>query len=100
MSTTIGDLGSRAIATLDALVETADPVVDEWQYVTDLRAVWGARLVAVVTPRASEPADDEQVAAVEALDAVARSIGDPHRAIDWLSTLPQAILLAIGEPPS
>ena len=25
------------------------------------------------------------------------SIADPHRAIDWLSTFPQVVLLAIGE---
>jgi hypothetical protein len=26
-------------------------------------------------------------------------IADPHRAIDWLSTLPQVALVALGERP-
>ena len=26
-------------------------------------------------------------------------IEDPHRAIDWLSTFPQVVLLALGEQP-
>ena len=29
----------------------------------------------------------------------ARLISDPHRAIDWLSTLPQVVLVALGERP-
>jgi hypothetical protein len=31
------------------------------------------------------------------LVAEASSIADPHRAIDWLSTLPQVALAALGE---
>ena len=33
-----------------------------------------------------------------AIDEIGR-ISDPHRAIDWLSTFPQVVLLALGEPP-
>ena len=33
-----------------------------------------------------------------AIDEIGR-IEDPHRAIDWLSTFPQVVLLAIGERP-
>jgi len=36
-------------------------------------------------------------AAVDRLVAEADMVGDPHRAIDWLSTLPQATLVALGE---
>ena len=39
------------------------------------------------------------IAAVDrAIDEIDR-ITDPHRAIDWLSTFPQVVLLAIGELP-
>ena len=33
-----------------------------------------------------------------AIDEIGR-IADPHRAIDWLSTFPQVVLLALGERP-
>jgi hypothetical protein len=33
-----------------------------------------------------------------AIDQIAR-IDDPHRAIDWLSTFPQVVLVALGERP-
>jgi hypothetical protein len=34
---------------------------------------------------------------MEALVAEAGRITDPHRAIDWMSTLPQVALAAVGE---
>jgi hypothetical protein len=98
MTATIADLLDRAIAGFDALAVTAEPIADEWQYVTDLGTVWRARLGAVAEARGGEPADPAVEAAVEALVAEARLIGDPHRAIDWLSTLPQVALAALGEP--
>ena len=33
-----------------------------------------------------------------AIDEIGR-IADPHKAIDWLSTFPQVVLLALGETP-
>ena len=33
------------------------------------------------------------------LSAEAAAIDDPHRAIDWLSTYPQVLLVAVGERP-
>jgi hypothetical protein len=97
MAATIPELMVRATAALELLAGTAEPVVDEQQYVRDLVTVWSARLAAVGTARASQPPDPEADAAIGWLAAEAARIADPHRAIDWLSTLPQAALLAIGE---
>jgi hypothetical protein len=94
---TVGDLIDRALVGFDALAVTAEPVADEWQYVTDLDTVWRARLHAVATARASEPAPPGAEDAIETLVAEAGRIEDPHRAIDWLSTLPQVALAALGE---
>ena len=94
MAASIADLVDRALAGFDALAATAEPVADEWQYMTDLDTVWRARLRAVAEARGAEPAPE---AAVEELVAEAGRITDPHRAIDWLSTLPQVALAALGE---
>ena len=51
MPPTVADLVERALAAFDALAATAEPVADEWQYVTDLGTVWRARLQAVSTAR-------------------------------------------------
>jgi hypothetical protein len=94
---TIAHLVERALAGFDALVVTAEPVEDEWQYVTDLGTVWRARLQAVADARGAEPAPPGAELAVETLVEEAARISDPHRAIDWLSTLPQVALAAMGE---
>ena len=90
----------RAADTLEVLAETAAPVDAEWQYVRDLVAVWGGRLRAVATAAAGRPGPPGAEAAIERLTAEAAAITDPHRAIDWLSTFPQAALLAVGETPA
>ena len=97
MAATIADLVDRALAGFDALAATAEPIADEWQYLTDLDTVWRARLRAVAAARGDEPAPPGAEAAVEELVAEAGRIADPHRAIDWLSTLPQVALAALGE---
>jgi len=91
-----------SLARLTALGET---ITDEWTYVHDLETVWVARLRAVavaVAPRLAESplspaALRELETAVDRLVAEADLVTDPHRAIDWLSTLPQATLVALGE---
>jgi hypothetical protein len=98
MPATVADLVERALSGFDALAATAEPIADEWQYLTDLDTVWRARLTAVATARGSEPAGPESDAAIGALIAEAGRITEPHRAIDWLSTLPQVALAALGEP--
>lgn len=94
---TVADLIDRALAGFDALAAAAEPVTDEWQYLTDLDTVWRARLRAVADSRGHEPAPPAADAAIAALVDEAARITDPHRAIDWLSTLPQVALAALGE---
>ncbi len=96
---TIGQLLEGAVAAYDELVTLAEDVEDEWTYVMDLSAAWRERLAAVAAERGSEPAAAPQQAAIDrAVDEVGR-IGDPHRAIDWLSTFPQVVLSALAERP-
>jgi hypothetical protein len=97
VSATIADLIDRALGGFDTLAATAEPIADEWQYLTDLDTVWRARLRAVAEARGSQAAPPGAEAAVEELVAEAGRITDPHRAIDWLSTLPQVALAALGE---
>jgi hypothetical protein len=97
MAASIADLLDRALAGFDTLAATAEPIADEWQYLADLRTVWQARLRSVAEARGDEPAPPGAEAAVEALVAEAGRITDPHRAIDWMSTLPQVALAAVGE---
>jgi hypothetical protein len=93
----IRDLVERALTAHDALADKGEEIDDEWSYVNDLREAWAERLAAVADERGDEPADPD---AVDAIDAAVGEIGliaDPHRAIDWLSTFPQVVLLALGE---
>jgi len=98
MPATVADLVQRALAGFEALGATAEPIADEWQYLTDLDTVWRGRLRAVADARGDEPAAPEVEAAIDALVAEAGRVTDPHRAIDWLSTLPQVALAALREP--
>jgi hypothetical protein len=96
---TIGDVAQQALDAYEALAALAEDVEDEWTYVTDLSAAWRARIESVITERGGEPLDPPALAAVErAIEEVGR-IGDPHRAIDWLSTFPQVALTIFGEQP-
>ncbi len=89
----------RALDGLDALTLLGEDVDDEWQYVQDLSEAWRARLTEVAAARAGESLPTEHGAAVDRVCAEAGLITDPHRAIDWLSTFPQVILVALGERP-
>lgn len=98
MAATVADCIARALEGFAALSTTAESVEDEWQYVTDLATVWRGRFAQVVAARGLEPAPPGAADAMDALVAEAALVTDPHRAIDWLSTLPQVALAAIGEP--
>jgi hypothetical protein len=98
MAATIPELMERAIAALERLAATADPIDDEQQYVRDLVLVWSARLRAVGADRATQAGTPELDDAINWMAAEAGRVADPHRAIDWLSTLPQVAILAVGEP--
>ena len=87
-----------ALEAYAALAELGEEVDDEWTYVTDLAAAWRERLESVGSARAGEGVETAVDAAIDlAVEEIAR-IDDPHRAIDWLSTFPQVVLLALGEP--
>lgn len=94
---------SAAIAiTVDALESLAalgEDVDDEWQYVQDLTAAWRDRLTALEVIRGDDGIEPTIGAAIVLLPDEAARIADPHRAIDWLSTLPQVALASLGERP-
>jgi hypothetical protein len=95
----VADAITAASAAYDELVERAEEVEDEWSYVNDLADAWRARLADVADARGAEPAGSGVADAVATLSAEARAMDDPHRAIDWLSTYPQVLLIAVGERP-
>jgi hypothetical protein len=57
------------------------------------------RLDLVASSRGQEAAPDETSTAIDRAIAEIGLIADPHRAIDWLSTFPQVVLVALGEAP-
>ena len=90
-------IAERAAVAYLALADLAETIEDEWQYVTDLvdsylpsiRAMGvGPEAGAALTPEA-EAATDEAIAEIAL-------ITDPHKAIDWLSTFPHVVALALG----
>jgi hypothetical protein len=95
----VADAITAASAAYDELAELAEGVEDEWSYVTDLADAWRERLADVADRRGTDPAGPGVAAAVAVLSAEAAAIDDPHRAIDWLSTFPQVLLVAVGERP-
>lgn len=98
-SPTIDDLVTRALEAYEALTSLGEEVDDEWSYVNDLSAAWRDRLAEVVATRAASTVASEVDAAIDAACAEIGRLTDPHRAIDWLSTFPQVVLLALGERP-
>lgn len=96
---TVADAIAAAQAAYDTLTELAEDVEDEWSYVNDLANAWRDRFDAVVAARGDEPVGVGVPGAIEAVAGEAAAIDDPHRAIDWLSTCPQIVLIALGERP-
>ncbi len=96
---TIGDAIAAARPAYDDLTALAEDVEDEWSYVNDLARAWTERMDAVAAARGHEPAAPGVADAVPALAAEVALLDDPHRAIDWLSTFPQVLLIALGERP-
>lgn len=95
----VADLVGRALIAHDALVALGEEVEDEWSYVQDLAGAWRPELERAGIDAPTGPADRAVIDAIDRLvDEVGR-IDDPHRAIDWLSTFPQAVLLALGVDP-
>ena len=93
---TIPELVRQAIAAEEALATLGEEIEDEWSYVNEVRDAWIDRLNDAAAPfDGTDPADPAVVEAVRLAIDEAGTIRDPHRAIDWLSTLPQVILLAL-----
>jgi hypothetical protein len=96
-SALVRELLDRAILAHRALADLGEQVEDEWTYVNDLHDAWAARLIELAEARGNEPVPGGASDAIDEAIVEIGSIADPHRAIDWLSTFPQVVLLAIGE---
>ena len=95
----VADVIATAWVGYEELVALGEEIEDEWSYVNDLAEAWRSPLVEVEEVRGREAASGELIDAVAALAAEAAEIEDAHRAIDWLSTYPQVLLIALGEQP-
>jgi hypothetical protein len=96
---TVRDTLDRAREAYTTLAELGEEIDDEWSYVNALADAWRDRFDEVDAARGDEPIGDDAAAAVDrAIDEIGR-IEDPHRAIDWLSTFPQVVVVALGERP-
>jgi hypothetical protein len=84
----------RAVEAYRTLADLAETVEDEWQYVTDLADAYLPSIQALAD--SGEPLTADQVAAVDEAIAEIGLIADPHKAIDWLSTFPHVVALALG----
>jgi len=94
---TVDDQARDALTAYEDLASLAEDIEDEWTYVTDLHAAWRERIEKLVDERGTEAVTALQEAAIsQAIDEIGR-INDPHRAIDWLSTFPQIVLVTLGE---
>jgi hypothetical protein len=94
----VRDVVDRAIAAERALADLGETVEDEWSYVNELDAAWAARLSERAARHPGETVEASVAGAVTEAIAETEAIADPHRAIDWLSTFPQVVLLALAEP--
>ena len=91
------DVVQRAATAYRDLAGVAETVDDEWQYVNDLVDAYLPGIEAL--GEGNDPTD-AQLAAVEEAIVEIGLITDPHKAIDWLSTFPHVVALAIGVDPA
>lgn len=90
------EVTGRAAEAYRALADLAETVEDEWQYVTDLVYAYLPSIRALADGDPERPLPDGVVAAVDEAIAEIALIADPHKAIDWLSTFPHVVGLALG----
>ncbi len=96
---TVRDAVDRALAAYADLQGGAEDVEDEWMYIQDLTAAHRERLEALADADGDRELDPAVGSAIEAAcDEIGR-IRDPHRAIDWLSTFPSVVAIALGQEP-
>jgi len=79
-----------------ALADLAENVEDEWQYVTDLVDAYLPAIEALASAGGGSAVTAAQTEAVDEAIAEIGLITDPHKAIDWLSTFPHVVALALG----
>jgi len=89
-----------ALSSVDALAGLGETIEDEWSYVTALAEAGRGRLRAAAGTDPAEPLAPDRGAAVATACAEVERISDPHRAIDWLSTFPALVELALGPAPA
>jgi len=95
----VRDAVDGALEAYAALQEVAEEVEDEWMYVQDLTAAHRSRLEAIAAIDGDDPIAPAIARAIEtACDEIAL-VTDPHRAIDWLSTFPSVVAIALGRAP-
>lgn len=87
---------ARALAAYATLRSLGESVEDEWLYVTELERTWRERLLGLADALGEAPLPAPAVDAVAEAIAEIALIRDPHRAIDWLSTFPQVVAVALG----
>jgi len=88
----------RAVDAVAVLETLGEEVADEWTYVTDLARVQRRRLAEIADRRRGTSLASDRVTAIDLAIAEVGRIVDPHRAIDWLSTFPDLVALALDEP--
>jgi hypothetical protein len=86
----------RAVEAYLTLADLAEAVEDEWQYVNDLTDAYLPSIQALAEANPGRSLAANQVAAVDEAIAEIGLITDPHKAIDWLSTFPHLVALALG----
>ena len=96
---TARDAIDRALAAYADLQTVAEDVDDEWMYIQDLTTAHRERLEAIAEAEGDRGLDLAVGAAVEAACEEIGRIRDPHRAIDWLSTFPSVVAIALGLEP-
>ena len=94
----LADVITRALDALDALGLLGEDIEDEWTYVTDLADAQRARFEEIRDRRSGDEVMADRASAVTAAIEEAGRITDPHKAIDWLSTFPDLVALALDEP--
>jgi hypothetical protein len=93
---TLGDQARDALTAYEDLTSLAEDIEDEWSYVNDLSTAWQEQIEELIEKRGAESVTALEEAAISrAVDEIGR-ITDPHRAIDWLSTFPQMVLITLG----
>lgn len=86
---------ARAATAYAALADLAQTIEDEWQYVTDLVDAYLPGIEGLAGA-GSERLGLERVEAVDEAIVEIGLISDPHKAIDWLSTFPHVVAIALG----